>query len=276
MKAGTSSGSRVAGSWVGRGRVAACCQDGTSAAASRRTGRDRFRASGSPAFHFRDVRSGRQAWIVCWQTSHTTRDFRCRLSIWWPQEVSACPPRWRSMRRRSKCISTWSSEPHSSQVFAKSRNVSVAVGFRTGGYGGRGEGHIHPPHERYRSPGCDQRPLPPFSLDDHPEDPPGSSWPVDDGSESPVDLANADVQLGRKGLGHRVLHHPLHPSELVEVEGELVVLDEPPVLSLEPSNDLVGRVVDPLRPMDRLSVSHVGTGTWLARRPLPLSARSSR
>src|SRR2546421_8192899 len=64
--------------------------------------------------------------------------------------------------------------------------MSDALGFRTGGYGA---GRAFPSFARaVLLPTL--RPVASCSLplDDHPEDPSGPPWRVDDGSESPVDL----------------------------------------------------------------------------------------
>ena len=125
------------------------------------------------------------------------------------------------------------------------------------GWVGDREGNVRPPYERDASPECNQRPFA-FTLDRDLEDPSGSSCGLLGGAETPVDLGDADLQLGRQGLGERLLHHPLQLVELVKVVGHLVILDKTPVLQLVAHDEVIDRLVDALHSGCRPAVLAVG------------------
>jgi len=78
------------------------------------------------------------------------------------------------------------------------------------------------------------------------------------GSVALVDLADPGSMFTGQSSGQRALHHPLKPSEAVDVIRQLVVLYDAPVLRLILRHDAEIAIVAPLRAVDWLVVPFVG------------------
>src|SRR6266566_5883635 len=122
------------------------------------------------------------------------------------------------------------------------------------------------PPEGYPSEPCDQWcPAGPFDL--RFEAGPQPVWCPDLGLVTGRHRGYRGAVLHGQGPQHRALHDPFEPVQPVDVPGEQVVLDEPPVLGSERGDDGVVVLVDQVGAVRGFSAPGVPGGLGLNHRP---------
>jgi hypothetical protein len=213
-----------------------------------RTGRAPFSASGSPATFYVQAAAGFPPWMTWWQGAQTMSVLRLIFVIRAAHAGGCCPGEVRSASLRTWWVSTVARWPHHSHSPRRSRVTSSLR--RMGGAGRR-------PFQRDAAEPCDQwlpaRPLLAGLVT--------GTRPVvgdDRGLVLAGHLRHRRAVLAGQGLQHRHLSRAVQPVQFMNVPGEQVVLDEPPVLRAVGADDLEVVQVQQPGPVPRLAVDQVG------------------